>query len=427
MEQIIARLAFLDASPAAVPSVWARSANLVSTGKPAADGSDLRRCCARGGRSRYSPVRALILLLFCIQVFPLANAAAQSAPARTKSQPSFPGRFWSPVPSQKRAGWSKEKLAAAHQYADSIHSAAVMIVKGGEVVDQWGDIDRKITSYSVRKSLISALYGIYSAEGVIDINQSLEQLGTDDSPDPLTNSERQARVVDLLRARSGVYHPVDFETDLMKKNRPARGSHLPGTFWYYNNWDFNTLGTIFEKKTGLKIGEAFNERIAKPIGMQDFQPGDVYYLGGPVSVHSAYMFEITARDLARFGLLYLRHGRWRETQIVPEAWIEKSTHADEMLKVNGVEVGGYEYLWWVEYGGVHFPEATISGMYSARGAGGHYLLVVPSLDLVIVHRADNEPPAKDPKTVAEVANREFISKAQFGHLVRLILDAQTGH
>jgi CubicO group peptidase (beta-lactamase class C family) len=213
----------------------------------------------------------------------------------------------------------------------------------------------------------------------------------------------------------------------MKKNRPARGSHTPGTFWYYNNWDFNALGAILEKKTGLKIGEAFYRRIAKPIGMQDFQPDDVYYLGGPTSVHSAYMFEITARDLARFGLLYLRHGRWNRQQIVPEAWIEKSTHANEMLKVNGVEVGGYEYLWWVEYGGVHFPEVSIPGMFSARGVGGHYLLIIPSLDLVIVHRVDNEPSVKDSKTVAEMTDRDFVTKAQFGHLLKLILDAQTGH
>jgi CubicO group peptidase (beta-lactamase class C family) len=221
-----------------------------------------------------------------------------------------------------------------------------MIIQGGEVVDQWGDFDKKISSYSVRKSLISALYGIYSAEGVIDVNQTLEQLGIDDFPDPLTKEERQARVVDLLRARSGVYHPVDFETDFMKKTRPTRGSHARGTFWYYNNWDFNALGTILEKKSGLKIGEAFYQRIAKPIGMQDFEPGDVYYLGGPISIHSAYAFEITARDLARFGLLYLNHGRWNGKQIVPEAWVEKSTHASEMTRINGNDEGGYEYLWW---------------------------------------------------------------------------------
>src|SRR3984893_1678313 len=374
-----------------------------------------------------SPFRFLIFLFFCAQIVVLADEGGQSAPAQTKAQDSFPGRSWGQLSSSEKAGWSKEKLGAAQAYADSIHSSAVMIVKGGEVVDQWGDVDKKILTYSVRKSLLSALYGIYSAEGVIDINQTLEQLGIDDSPDPLTKEEKQARVVDLLRARSGVYHVVDFETDFMKKTRPTRGSHVPGTFWYYNNWDFNALGTIFEKKTGLKIGEAFYQRIAKPIGMQDFQPSDVYYLGGPLSVHSAYHFEITARDLARFGLLYLSRGRWNNKQIVPEAWVEKSTHAYEMVKAGGVDVGGYEYLWWVEYGGVHFPEVSVPGMFSARGVGPHYLLMIPTLDLVIVHRVDNDPPARDLKTVEELADHPVLSKAQFGHLVKLILDAQTTH
>lgn len=371
----------------------------------------------------FAPITIFIGFCFC------GLALGQTVLPQTDAHPLhtaavFPAGSWKHAASVEGAGWSEEKLKAAHQYADSIHSSAVMIVQGGEVVDQWGDIDTKISSYSVRKSLISALYGIYSTEGVIDVNKTLEQLGIDDAPDPLTKAERQARVVDLLRARSGIYHPVDFETDYQKKTRPSRGSHAPGTFWYYNNWDYNALGTIFEKETGLKIGEAFYQRIAIPLGMQDFEPDDVYYLGGPTSVHSAFHFEITARDLARFGLLYLRHGRWGNKQIIPEAWVEKSTHASEMVKFHDVETGGYEYLWWVEYGGAHLPEASLPGMYSARGAGGHYLLVVPSLDLIIVNRADNDPPTKDSKTVAEVAMRPGIDNAKFGHLVKLILEAR---
>ena len=367
----------------------------------------------------------------CVPFFFASIAAGQSAPRQTKSTHIVPTSSWSRISSLEKAGWSEEKLNAAHRYADadSIHTSAVMIVRGGEVVDQWGDIDQKIDCYSVRKTLLSALYGIYASEGVIDINQTLEQLGIDDSPDPLTRQEKQARVVDLLRARSGVYHLVDFETESMTKNRPTRGSHAPGTFWYYNNWDFNVLGTIFEKKTGLKIGEAFYQRIAKPIDMQDFQPSDVFYFGGPASMHPTYHFEISARDLARFGLLYLRRGRWNERQIVPEAWVEKSSHASEMVKSNGVDLGGYEYLWWVDYGGVHFPEVAFPGIYSARGAGAHYLFILPTLDLVIVHRTDNDPPVRDAKTIAEMANRGSVSqdRAEFGHLLRLILEAQTGH
>ena len=367
----------------------------------------------------------------CVPFFLASIAAGQSAPRQTKSTHIVPASSWSRISSLEKAGWSEEKLNAAHRYADadSIHTSAVMIVRGGEVVDQWGDIDQKIDCYSVRKTLLSALYGIYASEGVIDINQTLEQLGIDDSPDPLTRQEKQARVVDLLRARSGVYHLVDFETESMTKNRPARGSHAPGTFWYYNNWDFNVLGTIFEKKTGLKIGEAFYQRIARPINMQDFQPSGVFYFGGPASMHPTYHFEISARDLARFGLLYLRRGRWNERQIVPEAWVEKSSHASEMVKSNGVDLGGYEYLWWVDYGGVHFPEVAAPGIYSARGAGAHYLFILPTLDLVIVHRTDNDPPVRDAKTIAEIANRGSVSqdRAEFGHLLRLILEAQTGH
>src|SRR3984893_14585681 len=282
---------------------------------------------------RRSSVCSLICLFCCLSIVLFADAGRQSGLVLSKSEETFPGKPWRPLSSSEKAKWSAEKLAAAHAYADadSIHTSAVMIVQSGKVVDQWGDIDKKITSYSVRKSLLSALYGIYSAEGVIDISQTLEQLGIDDSPDPLTKEEKQSRIVDLLRARSGVYHLVDFETESMTKNRPTRGSHAPGTFWYYNNWDFNVLGTIFEKKTGLKIGDAFYQRIAKPVGMEAFKPSDVFYFGGPASTHPTYHFEITARDLARFGLLYLHHGRWNKRQIVPETWVENSSHANEMV------------------------------------------------------------------------------------------------
>lgn len=324
-----------------------------------------------------------------------------------------------------RHGWSIEKVKAALDFARASGSSAVMIVQDGLVVDQFGDIDKKISSYSVRKSLISALYGIYSAEGVIDINQTLEQLGIDDNPPGLTKGEKQARIVDLLRARSGVYHPVDFETQYMIKIRPPRSSHPPGTFWYYNNWDFNVLGTILEKKTGLSIGEAFYRRIAVPIGMQDFRPEDVYYMDGPISMHRAYHFEITARDMARFGLLYLRKGRWKNKQIIPEAWVEKNTHADEMIQWHGLDAGGYENLWWLEYHGASLYGSRLpAGMYVASGAGVHIVMVIPSLKLVIVSRVDNDPPLKNAPTVVATAEHTIVSTAKMGEIVRMILTAQ---
>ena len=355
-----------------------------------------------------------------------STIALASKPSTNCAQTAFPGHEWKHLSQEHLNGWSSPNLAAADRYADSVHDSSFMLVQCGRVVDAWGETDKKMTTFSVRKSLISALYGIYSAEGKIDINQTLEQAGIDDSPSTLTKEERQARIVDLLRARSGVYHSAAFETDFQRKNRPARGSHAPGTFWFYNNWDFNVLGTIFEKKTGLKIGDAFYRRIAKPTGMQDFRPSDLYYLGdASVSMHPAFMFEMTARDMARFGLVYLNQGRWKGRQIIPEAWVEKSTHANEMIHFGNMAFGGYEYLWWVEYGGIHLGGAALPGTYSAEGAGGHMVLVVPSLKVVIVNQFDNEPSAHDPNSVLAAAqDRHAISDDALGHLVELILGAQ---
>ena len=71
----------------------------------------------------------------------------------------------------------------------------------------------------------------------------------------------------------------------------------------------NTLGTIFEKLTGTKIFSEFETRIAKPIGMQDFRASGGKYENGADSIHPGYPFWMTARDMARFGYLYLRGGR----------------------------------------------------------------------------------------------------------------------
>jgi CubicO group peptidase (beta-lactamase class C family) len=371
------------------------------------------------------PLLVPALAVACtLQATHAQNAAApqNTKPPVSCSNPAFPGHEWK----KETKDWSQQALATANTYADSLHDSSVMVVQCGHVVDQWGDTSKKLTTFSVRKSLISALYGIYAAEGKIDINETLEQAGIDDTPSPLTNPERQAKIVDLLRARSGVYHAAAFEVDFQRKMRPERGSHAPGSFWFYNNWDFNVLGTIFEKKTGLKIGQAFYERIAKPIGMQDFQPGDVYYIGDTsVSMHPAFMFQMTARDMARFGLLYLNHGRWKNHQIIPADWVEKSTHTSEMVHLGHTNLGGYEYLWWVEYGGIHIPEATLPGMYSAQGAGGHYILVIPSLNTVIVNQFDNEPDAHNSDSVLHAAqNPHQVWNTQFGHLVKLILGAE---
>ncbi len=360
-------------------------------------------------------IAGLLVAVFMLTFSCRAQSAAlrQSNSAETPARKIFPGKTWSKVKSPEELGWSSEKLRLAREYSNSIGSAAVMIVVDGQVLDEWGETTKRINIRSIRKTFLSALYGIYVAEGKINLSSTLAELGVDDAAPRLTTEEKQATVQQLLQARSGVYHPALYEVPRMKALRPERGSHAPGTFWYYNNWDFNALGTIFEKQTGIGIFKAFKQHIAEPLQMEDFRLFDGEYEReekGVNSIHPAYPFSMTARDMARFGLLYLRQGEWNGRQIIPKKWIAESTKSYSVAE----DRGGYGYLWWTADYGKHLPGVRIpDGSFSARGAGGHYILVIPKDDLVIVHRFDT-----DSRTSASEVTPEG-----FGKVVKLILDA----
>ena len=238
---------------------------------------------------------------------------------------NYPAAEWTVWKSPQEVGWSLEKLNQAKEYAESIGSAAGMIVLDGKLLFQWGETSRKFNIHSIRKSLLSSLYGISVDKGEIKLSNTLEQLGIDDSPPSLSKNEKQATVQGLLEAKSGVFHPALYETSDMIASKPKRDTYRPGTYWLYSNWDFNALGTIYERATYSTIFKEFKHRIAEPLQMQDYETTDGEYVDGKESIHPAYPFRLTARDMARFGLLFLRNGSWCGQQIVSERWIKVST------------------------------------------------------------------------------------------------------
>jgi N-acyl-D-amino-acid deacylase len=322
----------------------------------------------------------------------------------------FPSRDWQRAASPSDAGWSKQKLALAREFSNKLDTAAVMIVHDGLVIDEWGATALPLRCHSVRKSLLSALYGRHVAAGTIDLDATLDELGIDDNEPSLTDAEKQAKVRDVISARSGVYHPALYETKAMAAARPKRGSHDPGTFWYYNNWDFNVACSLFENLTGRSLFEEFEDRLAGPLQMQDFvRKRHTQYVTGDDSVHPAYPFQLSTRDLARVGLLFLRGGKWKGEQLVPAAWVKESTKSYSQAGSSG----GYGYMWWVTVAGRHYPGVSLpEGSFSARGYRGQYLLVVPAWDLVVVHRVNSFQ--KDTS----------VSKTDFGKLLSLILSAR---
>jgi CubicO group peptidase (beta-lactamase class C family) len=257
-------------------------------------------------------------------------------------------------------------------------------VHRGAVVAQWGDVAAKAELASVRKSLLSALIGIAVDREEIDLAQSIGSLGIDDNEPSLTAEEKTATVRDLLQSRSGVYHAALYEGLGATAMRPLRHNHKPGTFWYYNNWDFNTLGTIYERAARSSVFDAFEREIARPIGMEDYRRTDGRYVVGPDSVYPAYPIRMSARDLARFALLFLNKGRWQHQQIISRSWVEESTKAYSRSDFGA----GYGYMWWTAPINAVVPTVNLpTGTFFAAGTGGQYAFVVPGHDLVVVHNA----------------------------------------
>jgi len=345
-------------------------------------------------RTRIGVIALYLLLGFAI------DAVSQSA--------AVPAAGWQQLLHPEQAGWQPAKLDRIKEYVEEIGSTSVMVVQHGVVVAAWGNIEHKSNLHSCRKSLLNSLIGIAVASGKINLDDTLEKLSIDDNKPPLTAEEKQATVRELLEARSGVYHPTVYETKGMEEQKPLRGSHPHGTFWYYNNWDFNALGFIYEKAVGEKIFDAFYEEIAQPIGMQDFKPRDGEYIRGSDTRFPAYVFDMSARDFARFALLYLHGGKWNGTQVVPEDWVKASTRP-----YSDTESGGYGYLWWTgnSASGKQQEIAFPKGSFWAEGHLGQYAVVVPSLDLIVVNRVDGE------------ATKRTVHKKQMAQLLRMVMDA----
>ncbi len=376
-----------------------------------------------------------LLLLAVLSCGPPSGPAARLDPAAFGAgRYQYPQAAWAEVERPGEWGWSAAGLARAREYFDGLDSAAVMVVHRGVPVAAWGDVAARYNGQSIRKAMLGALLGQEVEAGRLRLDATLAELGIDDSSNPLTPEERQARVVDLLQARGAVYLPAIYEAPSWKRRKPERGSHAPGEAWFYSNWGFNALGTLFERVSGGTIEGEFQRRVADPIGMEDFRPRDVHYLTRNSlteriqkndSEHRAYVFMVSARDLARFGLLYLSGGRWAGEQVAPANWVERSLF-DHVATHEALGGDRWGYLWWVSPADSALGRAVGHAVYKATGGRGHKVVLVPDLDLVVVHRL-----ATGGVGLASQLRRRFfgapsVNDGEFNELMRRIVAAHPG-
>ena len=309
------------------------------------------------------------------------------------AQPIYPkaGEEWKQAKPSKY-GYNNRKIKELHRYiADSMNTTSVMVIVGGECILKYGETDLISYIASCRKSVLAMLYGKYVENGAIDLDKTLDEIGITDY-NGLLPIEQKAKVRHIIQARSCIFRQAanaGSAVDNLSKV-PARGSMEPGSYFLYNNWDFNAAGTIFENLTGKNIFDALEEDLVKPMGFQDWDRSIHKRTGNKnKSMHLAYHIRISTRDMARIGYLMLRKGKWEDKQLISESWHKEMltpwTSCEEISKGKKRRgLFGYGYMWWLY--DTDIPE--LKGAYTANGSGGQYITVIPELDMVIAHKTD---------------------------------------
>ena len=165
----------------------------------------------------------------------------------------------------------------------------------------------------------------------------------------------------------------------------------------------------------MNIYDALEKDLAIPLQMQDFDRTAQRKTGDLArSQYPAYHIWLSTRDMARIGYLMLRNGRWNGEQIIPEDWVKEMvrvvTPLDEM-NPERLRSGylAYGYMWWIWQG--EGGQGPFEGAYTARGAFGQYITVLPKLDMVIAHKTKS-------------AYRRVTPGGQYEKLLRMIVAAR---
>jgi CubicO group peptidase (beta-lactamase class C family) len=273
---------------------------------------------------------------------------------------------------------------------------SVLVVKNDRLVAEGyfnkGSIDELSKRASVTKSYTSAMVGIALDQGCLS---SVDQKMLDffpDVADQITDPRKeQITIRDMLEMRSG--YPWE-ETDPALWEAVWSGEYLddivnipltadPGTRFQYSNLTAHWTGIIVARACDTDLKSFGEEYLFSPLGVHvgdDWNRDlDGYYIGGGD-------IQFTARDMAKFGLLYLNEGEYEGNQIIPADWVRDSLQTYTVNEFEVTKIGhfhdiGYGYYWWSANAGDHHVNF-------AWGHGGNLIVLMKDLDMVIVVTAD---------------------------------------
>jgi CubicO group peptidase (beta-lactamase class C family) len=354
-----------------------------------------------------------LLRSFGLALLAASTVVAQDAPPARYQAPPALGDGW-PTASADSAGLDASRLAALTASVRAwpelgVH--AILVERGGKLVyeeyfdgfdERWGEPlgrvamtrESKHDLRSVTKTVVSALAGIALGAGAITSLDEPVIQWFPEFADLQTPDRRRVTLAHVLGMTSGLEwnedipytDPRNDEIRMTADEQPLRYAlsrpfaFAPGEEFVYNGGLTQVMAAVIERATRTPIEDYARAKLFAPMGITDVEwVGD---LAGMPSAASG--LRMRARDLARFGSLYLHDGRWNGTQVVPADWIERSTRRHFRFSPRtGVDAGGefgYAYFWW------YFCYPTARGLVEARtavGNGQQRIFVLPGQDMVV--------------------------------------------
>jgi len=283
-------------------------------------------------------------------------------------------------------GWNESAVQPLKEFLRQKHTKSFMILVNGRIVmEEYFNGHTSATSWqwnSAGKTLVSATTGIAQQEGLLNINDKVSQhLGAGWTSEPL-EKENLVTIKHLLTMTSGI---DDAKELIIKPNLTYLAD--AGTRWSYHNV-FQKLMDVVAEASDKDFDEYFNSKLKNKIGMDGFWNYGLIFK----------IYHSNTRSMARFGLLALNKGKWKNETIINETFLNESINSSQDINP------AYGYLWWLNgktnfmvpggqtvYQGTLVPNAP-PDMVAAMGAEDQRIYVIPGKNMVIVRMGNASNP-----------------------------------
>jgi CubicO group peptidase (beta-lactamase class C family) len=333
----------------------------------------------------------------------------------------FPQMDWVKAnPQQTSIDPLKVKTLFDMSFADQSTQAVVLIKDGlliGEQYAEGFDSNSVATSWSMAKSFYAALIGIAIGRGEIEslddkVSKYLSYFADERSDITIRH---------LLNMASGLEMPshehenMYFTEDHLAYAKAVGMEKSPGQLFEYNNVNSMLLADILFKATGAPADALLRDRILSKIGMDNVTLWQDA-AGNPLTYCCV---DTTARQFARFGLLFARGGLWRDQQIIPSAYVDETFGKvwDSLESQTIQQKRGYSLHWWISR---YDKDAKI---FNASGKFGQYIFVDPANDMVFVRVTKYHPTGGSKQDWGTLKYINKIGSVEFRRKLAIFLNA----